>query len=88
MLTEKPFFSICGAPKLGTTSLYAYLDQHPEVCMSDPKETDFFQRGYDRGLVLEYLSLNTNFFCHHMEGIFFHSRETLNTSIKVLLMQG
>jgi hypothetical protein len=50
MLDGKRFFSICGAPKAGTTSLYAYLDDHPEICMSTPKETHFFQGGYDKGM--------------------------------------
>jgi hypothetical protein len=31
-----------GAPKSGTSSLYQYLMQHPDVFMSDPKEPHFF----------------------------------------------
>lgn len=45
-----PNFLICGAPKAGTTSLYEYLAQHPEICMSNPKETDYFQHNYDKGI--------------------------------------
>ena len=37
-----PNFFIAGAPKAGTTSLYSYLDQHPEVYMSAIKEPNFF----------------------------------------------
>ena len=37
-----PNFLIIGAPKAGTTSLHAYVDRHPEVHMSDPKELYFF----------------------------------------------
>jgi hypothetical protein len=37
-----PNFLIIGAPKCGTTSLYAYLKQHPQVFMSTPKEPTFF----------------------------------------------
>lgn len=37
-----PNFMIVGAPKAGTTSLYHYLSQHPEVFMSSPKEVNFF----------------------------------------------
>ncbi len=37
-----PNFLIIGAPKCGTTSLYAYLQQHPQVFMSFPKEPTFF----------------------------------------------
>jgi len=36
-----PNFFIVGAPKSGTTSLYHYLKQHPEVCIPE-KEPRFF----------------------------------------------
>jgi hypothetical protein len=37
-----PNFFIVGAPKAGTTSLYAYLDQHAQVYMSPLKEPHYF----------------------------------------------
>ncbi|MEX2393012.1 MAG: sulfotransferase [Actinomycetota bacterium] len=37
-----PNFIIIGAMKTGTTSLHRYLEQHPDVCVSSIKETDFF----------------------------------------------
>jgi hypothetical protein len=37
-----PNFLIVGAPKCGTTSLYEYLRQHPDVYMSVPKEPRYF----------------------------------------------
>jgi len=37
-----PNFIIIGVAKAGTTSLYRYLDQHPQVFMSPVKETNFF----------------------------------------------
>ncbi|TPE48411.1 sulfotransferase family protein [Amaricoccus solimangrovi] len=37
-----PNFLIIGAPKAGTTSLYDYMREHPQIFMSDPKETRFF----------------------------------------------
>jgi Sulfotransferase domain len=37
-----PNFFIVGAPKAGTTSLYAYLAQHPQVFMPAMKEPQFF----------------------------------------------
>ena len=37
-----PDFFIVGAPKCGTTSLYSYLKQHPEIFMPDRKEPHFF----------------------------------------------
>ena len=38
-----PNFFIVGAQKAGTTSLYHYLDQHPQVYMSPRKEPHFFE---------------------------------------------
>jgi hypothetical protein len=37
-----PNLFIVGTPKAGTTSLHHYLDFHPEVFMSNPKETNYF----------------------------------------------
>ena len=37
-----PNFFIVGAAKAGTTSLYYYLKQHPEIFMSPVKEPNFF----------------------------------------------
>ena len=37
-----PNFFIAGAPKSGTTSLYHYLDQHPQIYMSPIKEPHYF----------------------------------------------
>lgn len=39
---KMPNFLILGAAKAGTTSLYAYLNKHPEIYMSPLKETNFF----------------------------------------------
>lgn len=39
---NKPNFLLIGAPKSGTTSLYNYLNQHPQVFMSTNKEPKFF----------------------------------------------
>lgn len=36
-----PNFLIIGAAKSGTTALFQYLEQHPEVFLSDPKEPHF-----------------------------------------------
>lgn len=41
MKTKLPNFLIVGAAKSGTTSLYHYLNQHPEVYMSPIKEPRF-----------------------------------------------
>lgn len=39
-----PTFILIGAMKCGTTSLHRYLGAHPQICVSDPKEPDFFLR--------------------------------------------
>jgi hypothetical protein len=39
---REPNFFLVGAPKAGTTSLYYYLRQHPDIYMSPIKEPRFF----------------------------------------------
>lgn len=39
---KKPDFFVVGAPKCGTTSLCNYLDEHPDIYLSKPKEPGFF----------------------------------------------
>ena len=39
---KKPNFFIVGAPRCGTTALYSYLKTHPQICMSDFKEPNYF----------------------------------------------
>ena len=39
---RKPNFFIVGAPKSGTTSLFHYLDQHPDIYIPSIKEPRFF----------------------------------------------
>jgi hypothetical protein len=56
MITEElktfrhPNFIIAGAPKAGTTSLYRYLAQHPQIFLPNAKEPMFFC-GYERNFV-------------------------------------
>jgi hypothetical protein len=47
-----PTFIVIGAMKSGTTSFASYLDQHPEVAVSKPKEPNFFADpgNWDRGI--------------------------------------
>lgn len=42
MISRRPDFFIVGAPKAGTSSLYNYLSQHPNIFLSEPKEPHFF----------------------------------------------
>jgi hypothetical protein len=48
MEVKLPNFLIVGAPKSGTTSLYRYLQQHPEVFMPQHKESRFFASSFYR----------------------------------------
>ena len=47
-----PNFLVIGAMKSGTTSLFHYLQAHPQIFMSPLKEVDFFaeEGNWDRGL--------------------------------------
>lgn len=47
-----PHFIIIGAMKSGTTTLYRYLSEHPDIDMSRDKETDFFvkEKAWPNGL--------------------------------------
>ncbi len=44
-----PDFLIIGAMKAGTTSLYAYLREHPQVMGSAQKEVHYFDNYHERG---------------------------------------
>ena len=48
----KPNLIIIGAMKAGTTSLHNYLQSHPEIQMSEPKELNYFSnpKFWNRGL--------------------------------------
>lgn len=45
-----PDFIIIGAQKSGSSSLYWWLYQHPQISMSFDKETKFFDRHYSKGI--------------------------------------
>lgn len=49
MSQPKDLALIIGAGKAGTTSLFSYLAQHPQVCAANRKEINFFSRHWDRG---------------------------------------
>lgn len=48
-MTPTPTFLVVGAPRAGTTSLHHWLGQHPDVCASRPKETQFFSLHHRQG---------------------------------------
>lgn len=58
-ISEKPehFALIIGAMKGGTTSLFEILSQHPEICPSKIKETDYFVGDNAARLNDDYCSL-------------------------------
>ena len=45
-----PTFVLIGAMKSGTTTLHWYLREHPDVFMATPKEPNFFNDHWHRGL--------------------------------------
>ncbi len=49
-MVRRPDFFIVGAPKCGTTSLYAYLASHPQVFMPENKEPCFLAKDFSCSL--------------------------------------
>ena len=50
-MNEATHFFVLGAMKAGTTSLADYLAQHPDILLSKPKETRFFEtEEYNNGI--------------------------------------
>lgn len=47
---KTPHFIIIGAFKCATTSLYQYINRHPNILPALEKELDFFDRQFDNGL--------------------------------------
>lgn len=45
-----PNFLVCGVQKAATTSLYAYLRQHPQIYLPDTKELNYFNLNWDKPL--------------------------------------
>lgn len=48
-LRQAPDFMVIGTQRGGTTSLFRYLTEHPEIGASKRKEVHYFDRYYDRG---------------------------------------
>ena len=46
---KRPNLVGCGAGKSGTTSLFQYLNQHPDIFMTKDKEVHFFSHYFDKG---------------------------------------
>lgn len=43
---REPNFIVAGAPRCGTTALYAYLSAHPQIFMSKVKELNYFAEDF------------------------------------------
>lgn len=55
-----PNFFIIGAPKCGTTSMAKFLEKHPQIFLSNPKEINFFNTDHEIGDIKslkKYLSI-------------------------------
>ena len=56
MVTKIPkdaYAIIIGSMKCGTSSLYSYLAQHPEICPAASKEPEFFSENQGHGVKVE-----------------------------------
>src|SRR5678815_2502370 len=65
------FACIVGAPRCGTTTLAAFLQEHPDVCFSTVKEPHFFSQHDLTGLPLDELRQVVE---QHYLGRFFPNR--------------
>lgn len=63
MCDHLPNVIIAGVMKSGTTSLFSYLSDHPDVCSSSKKETGYFE-GLRYGVELEPLMRYKRYFAH------------------------
>ncbi len=63
MIPDYPDFIIIGAQKAGTSSLFAYLSQHPQLLASNTKEIHYF----DGGLIpsIDNYSKGSKWYCSH-----------------------
>lgn len=50
LYAKDPDFLVLGAQKGGTTSLYNYLNEHPDVKMPEKKELHFFDLHFEEGI--------------------------------------
>lgn len=67
-MMRKPSLFIAGVPKAGTTSLSEYLREHPQVCISRPKEPHFFAEDFPGIRVVRCDDDYLNLFSHARDG--------------------
>lgn len=73
-MVNKCDFFIVGAPKCGTTSLNRYLGLHPSLCLSNPKEVNYFSASDIKAQGLYYKEKLIED-AESYAGCFSHSRE-------------
>ena len=67
--THQPDFLIIGAQKCGTTSLFYYLSQHPDLNLPHTKEIHFFDLHYEKGIDwYKNNFLSADPFCNKLSG--------------------
>ena len=71
------YLIIGGAPKSGTTSLFRYISDHPQVCPASRKETYFFARKFDLNKVCSNGDTLTDF-----EKYFSHCHSSINVRVE------
>jgi len=57
---KSPDFTVIGAQRCGTTSLYNYLIQHPDIKPAIRKEIHFFDNNYHKGIGWYHKHFNYN----------------------------
>jgi hypothetical protein len=55
---KRPNFFISGAPRCGTTALYTYLSEHPNIFMSEVKELNYFASDFPNVQKISFKSPN------------------------------
>lgn len=53
IIPSDAYLLIIGSMKCGTSSLFSYLNGHPEICRSREKEPEFFSKNGDQALKME-----------------------------------
>src|ERR1700736_1276370 len=64
-----PDFIIIGAQKGGTTSLYLYLTEHPNIGGARMKEINFFDKNFQRGIWWYRAQFPVGFYKYYAENV-------------------
>jgi hypothetical protein len=76
---------IIGAMKAGTTSLFSYLQDHPEICPASIKEPEFFSQNQEHKPILNHYSdlwdFNTEIHKYALEASTGYSKYPIESSV-------